>query len=174
MKFNLDIDTSRIVAKVTEVCNDGYVLRDIHRLLAKMCEDYVPFDTGKLNRATYYDKNGVHYGFRMPYAHYMYEGIVYGPNVPYIVETTNKKTGEVTRKLKWSSPVSPKHPTGNIVYNQDWVLDDNGKATPVSRSSPVHPKATAHWDQVMLQEKGEEFSKRAGEIVKRRLRKLNG
>lgn len=150
MKFNLDIDTSNIVAKVTEVCNDGYVLRDIHRLLAEMCEDYVPFDTGKLNRATYYDKNGVHYGVHIPYAHYVYEGLVYGPNIQYV----DKKTGE----LKWTSPVYPKYPTGDEMNYQ----------------TDVHPLATSHWDKVMLQDKGEEFAKKAEEIVKRRLKKLNG
>lgn len=167
LTFKFSLDTSRIIDEVNSVIQDTYVLRDVHKLLAEMCKEYVPYDTGKLSdRGTYYTKDGVFYGVGIPYAHYVYEGIVFGPNVPYI----DKKTGE----LKWTSPVSPKHPTGSMVYNQDWVDDGQGGAMPVPRSSPVHPKATRHWDEAMLAEKGDEFRERVEQIIQRRLRKLNG
>ena len=151
MSFKFGLDTSRIIAEVNQVINDPYVMRDVHKLLAEMCEEYVPYDTGKLNdRGTYYTKDGVYYGVGIPYAHYVYEGIVYGPNIPYI----DKKTGE----LKWTSPVSPKYNTGRKMNYQ----------------TDVHPKATRHWDKAMLAEKGDEFRERIEQIIQRRLRKLNG
>lgn len=152
MNFKFSLDTSRIMNQVTQVIDDPYVRRDIHRLLAKMCEKYVPYDTGKLSdRGTYYDKNGVHYGVGIPYAHYVYEGIVYGPNIPYI----DKKTGE----QKWYSPKGQKKvSTGRTM----------------TYKISAHPLATSHWDKVMLQNEGDEFRTRAEAIVRRRLKKLNG
>ena len=151
MSFKFSLDTSRLISEVNEVLDDPYVRREFHRLLAEMCEEYVPYDTGKLSdRGTYYTADGVHYGVGIPYAHYVYEGIVYGPNISYI----DKKTGE----LKWTSPVSPKHDTGRAMTYQ---LDG-------------HPKATSHWDEAMLREKGDEFRAKVELIIQRRLRKLNG
>jgi hypothetical protein len=37
-----------------------------------------------------------------------------------------------------------------------------------------HPKATAFWDKAMLAEKGKEFNKEVKQILKRRLKELNG
>jgi len=44
----------------------------------------------------------------------------------------------------------------------------------VSFNPEYHPKATALWDKVMMQEQGEEFCKECQEIVERRARELNG
>ena len=174
MTFNFSLDTSAIVNRVKSILDDPYVLRDVHRLMAEMCEEYVPFDTGKLNRGTYYDKNGVHYGVHIPYAHYVYEGIVFGPNVPYIVEIKDRKTGEVKkRELRWSSPISPKHPTGDMEYNNEWVLDGD-TIVKQPKSAPVHPNATRHWDEAMFRDRGDEFIAGIDKIIQRRLKKLNG
>ena len=43
----------------------------------------------------------------VPYAHYMYEGIAYGPNVPIT------QGGAV---VGYFSPVAPKHPTGGMLH----------------------------------------------------------
>ena len=131
-----------------------------------MCEEYVPYNTGALSdRGTYYNKEGVHYGVSIPYAHYVYEGLVYGPNIPVF------KDG-VFQGFK--SPEN-KSPTGDdLTFNQDWVADEQGGFKPVPRSSIVHPKATRHWDEAMMTEKGDEFVAKVEQIIKRRLSKLNG
>ena len=148
VSFDFSINANNLVDMVADVCNDGYCLRDIHRLLAVMTNDYLPFDKGALTRSVSYSKNGVTYS--VPYAHYVYEGIVYGPNISYV----DKTTGEV----KWTSPTKPKYNTGREMNYQ----------------TSGHPKATGHWDQVMMEEKGDEFVEGVREILQRRLNKLYG
>ena len=43
----------------------------------------------------------------VPYAHYLYEGVVYGPNVPIM------QGGEM---VGYFSPEAPKHPTGKMLH----------------------------------------------------------
>lgn len=95
-----------------------YAAVEWHRLY----KDYVPAS----EKAILYDQ--VRFGPKTiihtaPYAHYQYEGIVYGPNHPIIengaiagfFSMPNRKKSSTGRKLK---------------YNRDF-----------------HPKATRHWDQ---------------------------
>ena len=149
VSVDFKIDTSRIVNEVNSVIDDRYVRAAIHKLLAEMCDKYVPYDTGYLSEdSVYYTQDGVHYSAE--YAHYVYEGLVYGPNIPYI-----DKNGE----QKWASPKGkPKFPTGREMSYQ--MIN--------------HPEATGHWDQVMLQNEGDIFRERVHEIIQRRLKKLNG
>lgn len=69
------------------------------------CEPLVPLMNGQLRRSATFPE-GVYGGvleYNTPYAHYQYEGIVYGPNIP-IRDAGGNITG-------WYSPPS-KHPTG--------------------------------------------------------------
>lgn len=90
----------------------------------RLYRQYVPFREGALYNTvniTGGDGNGT-IEHTVPYAHYIYEGIAYGPNVPIT------QGGEV---VGYFSPVSPKHPTGKLL-----------------RFSTMYSgKASRHWDE---------------------------
>lgn len=93
---------------------------------AKTMDKYVPINQGNL--ASYYilDNNKIIYD--QPYAHYMYEGLVMGPNIPIIEE------GLV---VGWFSPKGkPKYYTGEEIDYSNSVA--NG-----------HEFAGPHWDERM-------------------------
>lgn len=82
-----------------------YAASEWHRLY----RPYVPFKEGLL-----YNTVNIHGGggegvieHTVPYAHYAYEGMVYGPNVPI-------SQGGVV--VGFFSPVAPKHPTGQMMH----------------------------------------------------------
>ena len=69
------------------------------------CDPLIPFQQGALRNSVNYPQ-GIYGGeieYNTPYAHYQYEGIVYGPNIP-IRDAEGNITG-------WYSPPS-KRPTG--------------------------------------------------------------
>ena len=69
------------------------------------CDPLIPFQQGALRNSVNYPQ-GIYGGeieYNTPYAHYMYEGIVYGPNIP-IRDAEGNITG-------WYSPPK-KNPTG--------------------------------------------------------------
>lgn len=94
-----------------------YAAAQWHRLY----KDYVPMAEGDLyNRVTIAPKEITH---NAPYAHYQYEGIVYGPNIPI--------TENGTVVGFFSPPGKPKSKTGRkLKYNKG-----------------LHPKASAKWDK---------------------------
>lgn len=154
LTFQFSLDTTNLINEVNAVVDDPYVRRDVHRLLAEMCDKYVPYDTGALSgRGTYYGADGVHYGVGLPYAHYVYEGIVYGPNFQYV----DKKGA-----IKWASPKGkPKSPNPPDMQ-------------PMNYTKSGHPDATGHWDKEMLAREGDVFREKVEQIMQRRLKKLNG
>ena len=81
-----------------------YAASEWHRLY----RPYVPFKEGALyGQVNITGGNGVGtIEHTVPYAHYAYEGLVYGPNVPIT------QGGAV---VGYFSPVSPKHPTGAML-----------------------------------------------------------
>lgn len=69
------------------------------------CDPLIPFQQGALRNSVIYP-DGIYGGeieYNTPYAHYQYEGIVYGPNIP-IRDAEGNITG-------WCSPPK-KNPTG--------------------------------------------------------------
>ena len=92
--------------------------------LAKYCEPYVPMQTGLLVGSARITPEAVTYPG--PYAHYQYEGIVYGPNFPI------KENGIAVGFF--SIPDMPKSPTGRqLNYRRDF-----------------HPQATSKWDKAAM------------------------
>lgn len=69
------------------------------------CDPLIPFQQGALRNSVNYPGGiyGTEIEYNTPYAHYQYEGIVYGPNIP-IRDAGGNITG-------WYSPPS-KQPTG--------------------------------------------------------------
>lgn len=94
-----------------------YAAYEWHRLY----KDYVPMQSGALyNNVTIAPKTITHH---VPYAHYMYMGQVYGPNMP-IYEGDNLAGF-------FSQPNRRKKPTGKSL----------------NFSKQLHPKASAKWDK---------------------------
>lgn len=94
-----------------------YAATEWHRLY----KDYVPMSEGVLyNQVSISPKQIEH---TAPYAHYQYEGRVYGPNIP--IMEGERATGF------FSQPNRAKRPTGkSLKYNQQY-----------------HPKAGPKWDK---------------------------
>lgn len=89
----------------------------------KLYRQYVPYKEGALyaNVNITADRNTAQIEHTVPYAHYMYEGVVYGPNVPIM------HGGAVTG---YFSPKEPKNNTGRAL----------------TYSTVYSGKATKHWD----------------------------
>ena len=67
----VEIDDMKIQAKLNRLV-DAQTMLEIHNLLAKMCDPYVPFLEGPLSQTTEITPNYVRY--TQPYAHYQYYG----------------------------------------------------------------------------------------------------
>lgn len=81
------------------------------------CTPLVPFSQGALRNSVNYPE-GIYGGsieWNTPYAHYLYEGIVYSPNIPI-----KDKAGNI---VGWFSPPSKK-PTGrSLTYGEPGTTD---------------------------------------------------
>ena len=108
---DIKIDTKRIDDNV----------RTAQRLLNEQivtdCEPLIPFQQGALQGSVNYP-DGIYGGvieYNTPYAHYQYEGEIYGPNIP-IYDGNGKLTG-------YFSPPK-KNPTGRpLHYHTDDTTD---------------------------------------------------
>ena len=109
----------------------------INTEFARLVAPWVPMDTGNLYQTTTITADYIHY--TLPYAHYMYEGIVYGPNFAILEDGTIcfGKPPEGALIEGWRSPKGKgsKHPTSRkLNYSQE-----------------KHQQASAHWDKVAMQ-----------------------
>lgn len=147
LKLDVYINDKKIREEFEKLVNDD-TMYEIHDLFAKMCDPYVPMAEGVLAQILDVSKDSVHYN--TPYAHYMYVGEVYGPNIPIIED------GIVVGFF--SIPGVKKKPTGReIQYNKEY-----------------HPKASKEWDKAMMNERGEEFLEKVKEILMQRCKELYG
>lgn len=82
-----------------------YAASEWHRLYRPYC----PFREGALYNTVNISGGGGEgmIEHTVPYAHYLYEGEVYGPNVPIM------QGGAL---VGYFSPVAPKHPTGKMLH----------------------------------------------------------
>ena len=118
----------------------------VHAFLTKTCAEYmdkyVPYAEGNLaytNREI--ETNVIIYN--SPYAHYMYEGLVMGPNIPI--------KNEDGILIGWWSK-KPKYYTGKeIVYNP----------------SAGHEYAGPHWDQRMWSAEKDDVIKEVQKFIER-------
>lgn len=96
---DIKIDTSRIDRNVKEA------QKLLNMQIVADCDPLIPFQQGALRNSVNYPE-GIYGGvieYNTPYAHYQYEGEVYGPNIP-IYDSNGKLTG-------YFSPPK-KNPTG--------------------------------------------------------------
>ena len=141
-----DVDFSFIKKDVTNILESSKTKLAINNEFARMCEPYVPMDSGMLaHNAVIITEDYVEYA--TPYAHYMYIGQVYGPNIPIV------KNGQI---VGWFSPKNKqKHPTGRAI----------------NYSTDRHPLASKEWDKAMMRDKGEDFMHTVELILYRGLKK---
>ena len=147
----IDFDTKSLRRKVKRILDKETKL-EVANLAAKMMEPYIPMDTGMLFREFEITTEPLGITYTVPYAHYMYEGIVYGPNIPII-----EKIGETSVITGWYSiPGKTKQPTGKVLhYNKEH-----------------HPLAGNHWDDAMMEDKGDVFYAEVSAIIQRRINEL--
>ncbi len=100
---DIHIDTKRIDKNLREA-------QKLLNLQVKAdCEPFVPFQQGHLRGSAHFP-DGVYGGvlqYDGPYAHYLYQGEIYGPNIP-IKDSSGNITG-------WYSPPK-KYPTGRPLH----------------------------------------------------------
>ncbi len=100
---DIKIDTKRIDKNLAE-CQ-----KLLNMQVVADCAPLIPFQQGALRNSVNYP-NGVYGGeieWNTPYAHYLYQGEVYGPNIP-IKDSDGNITG-------WYSPPN-KRPTGRPLH----------------------------------------------------------
>lgn len=90
--FNVevDIDEKAIGAKIENLIDDKTML-EIHNLLAKMCDPYVPFLEGPLSQSAFAQVTPeyVQYGgSEVPYARYQYYGNEFNHTIDYHPQAT--------------------------------------------------------------------------------------
>lgn len=75
---HIHLDTKRIDASIQEA------QKRLNEQVVADCEPYVPFRQGALRGSVGFPKGiyGDEIEYNTPYAHYMYVGEVYGPNIP--------------------------------------------------------------------------------------------
>lgn len=124
--------------------SDNDTMQQVHNTYAKFLEPYVPMDEGVLARDVTITPEYVQYN--SPYAHYMYTGIVYGPNIPIV------KNGEIVGY--WSQPNQEKHSTG----------------ASINYSKEKHPLATHHWDKAAMDNQGDIFISDVSKILQNKMK----
>ena len=144
------MDVRRLINQFDELATDDTAMLEIYNLFGKIIEPYVPMDEGVLAHGYEITPNYIRYPG--PYAHYMYMGEIYGPNIPI-----TDKNGDI---IGWRSPPGKgsKYPTGReITYSKE-----------------KHEKASKEWDKAAMIEKKDEFLAGVKNILIRRARELYG
>jgi len=124
----------------------GKVQQVIDKAVIDKSLAYVPWDSGTLGKSAY-GATEIGSGkvvYPGPYAHYMYYGEVYGPNIPVF----DDDSGTPTRFF--SPPGRKKHPTGReLQYKTD-----------------VNPLAGSFWFERMKADRLQEIIKEAEDAAK--------
>ena len=114
--------------------NDKSVQKESNKILKDYINAFVPKESGALRRSAIVTHETISWGRGLPYAHYQYEGEIYGPNYPII------KGGRI---VGWySKPGVPKHPTGRkmgpYTKGNEWLGYPFGYS---------EPGTSHHWDE---------------------------
>jgi len=119
---------------------NGRVQKYFTQLCYNHMDKYVPKDTGNLASNVELTANSITY--KSPYAHYMYEGKVMGPNIPIFEKGVDKPVGYFSPKGK------PKYYTGaDIQYK--------------------NAQASSHWDKKMVSAEMRDIERKLQKYVDR-------
>ena len=141
---------------VLDIIDDKEVMREVHRMLGERCNEYVPMKSGTLRASMKAYPQSVRW--ETPYAHYQYEGEVYGPNIPIIQQ------GII---IGWySRPGVQKYPTGReLGIPGEWKGWKFGYTTPGTKH---------HWlDEAMKNGGLRGYSIAVTAMLKRKAKELN-
>ncbi len=124
VQLKAEIKYSRKMNKLIKLLNDKEVKINVNQFIADAIQPFVPQKTGRLRRSLYVGPNVISWGRGLAYAHYQFEGEVYGPNYPGI-----EKDGTGG----WRS-AKVKHPMGRelgafngvLLLRPKWQLKENG------------------------------------------------
>ena len=142
MSFRVEMKPTQEIKARLGLDPDGKVQKFFTHTCRIHMDKYVPYNDGNLAERVWEEPKEIHY--LSPYAHYMYEGEVYGPNVPI----KRKGTDEI---VAWFSPIKPKYKTGaTINYNKS-----------------MHPLASPKWDKKMWSAEKEKVLKEVEEFIRR-------
>lgn len=142
-KVTVSIDEKAIKNKINGLLTDDVKL-EINNFLVEVFNPYTPMDTGFLSQSAQAFPEYISY--TGPYAHYMYIGQVYGPNIP--------KRDAQGNIIGWFSPPE-KYPTG----------------LPINYNTEKHPLATAKWDKVAMANSREMIEEHIQKIIEREANK---
>ena len=122
----------------------GKVQLALDNAVIKYAIPYCPFDTGTLANSPLTASTPGKVVYAGPYAHYLYYGKVYGPNIPVFEDDSGTPT-------RWFSPPGQKkHPTGREM----------------SYDTSVHPQAGKMWFERMKADHAEEIREAAEKIAR--------
>ena len=86
VKVNVKVDEDAIAGKLNTILHDDSVMLEIHNLLRKMCDPYVPFLNGPLSQTAEVEPKCVRY--IQPYARYQYYGVGFNHTLDYHPQAT--------------------------------------------------------------------------------------
>ena len=143
--MSIDIKDDTVLLKlrlsISNIPTDEPTMTECHNVMATYMDPYVPMREGILAGSPLITSDYVRYN--TPYAHYQFEGMVYGPNIPIM------ENGVI---VGWWSPPN-KQPTGQ----------------PINYSHDLHPQATRHWHEAMMRDRRDEFTNDIKTIIVDRL-----
>lgn len=153
LKFTIREDFTEELAKKLSV-GASRVEHAIANEVAKDTAKFVPFRSGRLSNGV--QINGGSIVYPGPYAHYLYEGVVY-------VDPVTHAAGFLTED-GWKSRYGVKKvKTGR-------PLDIKGKFSKDSKNAP-HPDAQSHWFEASKAQNLEKWETLAGRMMKREIKK---
>ena len=114
------INMPRVLSKV----NNDYFRLFLAQEWRKLCDPFVPSSPSATLRQIVEVEPGL-ITYKMPYAHYMYNGIIYGPNFPIDADGNFVFPYDPSKVVGWKSP-KHKYPTGRRF---NYSKDPNAQAT---------------------------------------------
>lgn len=176
INIRLTFSEKELGAKIESLKNKRSMTA-IHQTFANIINPYVPMDEGMLVGSLRVTQDYIQY--KTPYAHYQYEGEIYGPNLP---------GWEDEGAPGWRSP-DKKHPTGRTMGKHStasltpiWKKNKDGTYSPATSTDDMiiwdfgynterHPLATHHWDKIAMQTEFPRFRNEVKAILLRELKK---
>ncbi len=155
IRVRISVDSQSLDGKLSKLINNSDVMREVHRLLGEQCNKFVPEKTGALRASMNPTPEFV--SWSTPYAHYQYEGEVYGPNYPIMRE------GNI---VGWySRPGVQKYPMGReLGIPGEWKGWHFGYTTLGTHH---------HWlDEAMKNGGKQEFTKRVNKLLSQKAREI--
>ena len=86
IKFDVKIKYSNRIKELLRFLRSREVRKDVvNKQIADVLQEYVPYKHGSLRKSIEITSDFIRWGKNLDYARYQHEGIVYGPNVPGLI-----------------------------------------------------------------------------------------